>query len=220
MEKDFWLNKWVKNEIGFHRQEFTNYLTQFWGEVAKDKAAVFIPLCGKSRDMIYLSELGHDVIGVELSKEATLAFFKENYLEYKISKIDEFDVFKSSKITIYVGSLFDFRPEWAASCRYLYDRASLVALPKLMRKQYAKIINQMNFESALMITMDFEDETIGPPFTVKISEIYELFGNNTSSGSSQFGIDILFTKKEQAHELEVHGGKVSKRSEFALKLRF
>jgi len=43
-------------------------LCQYWQELnlAHD-SVVFVPLCGKSRDMLWLREQGHQVLGVELS---------------------------------------------------------------------------------------------------------------------------------------------------------
>src|SRR3569623_953180 len=41
---------------------------------------IFIPLCGKSKDMLWLRAQGHAVIGVEVVARAVEAFFAENAL--------------------------------------------------------------------------------------------------------------------------------------------
>ena len=79
MKKEYWLERWRQEEIGFHQSEINPYLRQYWPDlqVAPGKQ-VFIPLCGKSRDMIWLREQNLSVLGVELSPLAVEAFFKEN----------------------------------------------------------------------------------------------------------------------------------------------
>lgn len=46
MEKDFWLERWEREEIGFHQNEVNPYLRQYWQELhlARD-SVVFVPLC-------------------------------------------------------------------------------------------------------------------------------------------------------------------------------
>ena len=79
MKKEFWLERWERQEIGFHQSEINPYLCQYWNEVhAARESEVFVPLCGKSRDMLWLRKQGHTVLGVELSAIAAQAFFKEN----------------------------------------------------------------------------------------------------------------------------------------------
>ena len=68
MKKDFWLERWEKAEIGFHQDDYNPYLREYWQQLqlARD-SLIFVPLCGKSRDMIWLNSQGFPVLGVELS---------------------------------------------------------------------------------------------------------------------------------------------------------
>ncbi len=34
MDKDFWLERWERKEIGFHQNEINPYLLQYWQELA------------------------------------------------------------------------------------------------------------------------------------------------------------------------------------------
>ena len=43
---------------------------------------LFLPLCGKSLDMVWLADKGHSVTGVEWSELAIKQFFEETKLEY------------------------------------------------------------------------------------------------------------------------------------------
>ncbi|XP_014680650.1 PREDICTED: thiopurine S-methyltransferase-like, partial [Priapulus caudatus] len=52
---------------------------------AKDKRSdlkVFVPLCGKSADVHWLSTLGYQVLGVECSEIAVKAFFEEQNIQH------------------------------------------------------------------------------------------------------------------------------------------
>jgi thiopurine S-methyltransferase len=54
-----------------------------------------IPLCGKSLDIVWLSSLGHDVVGIEFSNVGIEQFFSENNIPHTVSQVDsEFKLFK------------------------------------------------------------------------------------------------------------------------------
>lgn len=67
MKSEFWHDRWLNSQIGFHQSEVNSYLQEHWSEHFQDRGTVFVPLCGKSRDMVWLCDQGHTVIGSELS---------------------------------------------------------------------------------------------------------------------------------------------------------
>src|SRR5512138_1105185 len=76
MKRDFWLERWERGETGFHQDEINPYLLQHWPELhVAPGGEVFVPLCGKSLDMVWLRERGYFVLGVELSPIAVQDFF-------------------------------------------------------------------------------------------------------------------------------------------------
>lgn len=53
MKKDFWLERWERKEIGFHQDEVNAHLRKYWQELhLVTDSKVFVPLCGKSSDML------------------------------------------------------------------------------------------------------------------------------------------------------------------------
>src|SRR5574340_1674544 len=79
MKKEFWLERWERSEIGFHQGEINPYLLRYWKELHPACAGeVFVPLCGKSLDMVWLRQQGCKVLGVELSPIAVEDFFRED----------------------------------------------------------------------------------------------------------------------------------------------
>ncbi|MEP7220687.1 MAG: thiopurine S-methyltransferase, partial [Bacteroidota bacterium] len=67
MDSSFWQNRWRENRIGFHQGSVNSRLRRHFAEIAGDaKECVFIPLCGKSLDILWIADQGHPVVGVEL----------------------------------------------------------------------------------------------------------------------------------------------------------
>jgi len=179
MKKDFWLERWDRGEIGFHQDEVNPYLIQYWQELhlAQD-SLVFVPLCGKSRDMLWLRKQGHRVLGVELSSIAAQAFFKEDgYVPQHHSK-GKFQSCEANGIRILCGDFFDLSKESLENVGAVYDRASLIALPPDMRESYARHLADIlpPGTQILLVTVDYpQAEMQGPPFSVTSSEVELLY---------------------------------------------
>ena len=71
MEHSFWHSKWQKNEIGFHEPEGNALLVKHahvllsGGEQSSHPIRIFVPLCGKTRDIAWLLSQGVEVVGAE-----------------------------------------------------------------------------------------------------------------------------------------------------------
>ncbi|CAG0938743.1 thiopurine S-methyltransferase [Gallionellaceae bacterium] len=179
MKKDFWLERWEREEIGFHQDEINPYLRQYWQEMhlAHD-GMVFVPLCGKSHDMLWLHKQGHQVLGVELSAIAAQAFFTENdYTPHHVVS-GKFERYEADGICILCGDFFDLSKDDLANVGAVYDRASLIALPPEMRESYARQLTSIlpPATKILLITVDYpQQEMSGPPFAVSSSEVAALY---------------------------------------------
>lgn len=138
MDARFWLECWERQEIGFHQRNINAQLRRFWPELGLTRGdAVFVPLCGKSSDMIWLHARGHPVLGVELSPVAVAAFFAENGLAPRRARQGKLDVADSGGIRILRGDFFDLTAADLAGIAAVYDRAALIAMPSAMRERYA-----------------------------------------------------------------------------------
>lgn len=179
MEKEFWLERWQRQEIGFHQDEINPYLRRYWTELklARD-ATIFVPLCGKSRDMLWLHEQGHAVLGVELSPLAVHAFFEENGVVPTHSTVGNFDCCDAEGFRILCGDFFDLQRGQLGGIVAVYDRASLVALPPEMRARYASHLVGILEPGTkiLLVTFDYpQSEMTGPPFAVTQEEVESLY---------------------------------------------
>jgi thiopurine S-methyltransferase len=75
----------------------------------REKQRFLFPLCGKAVDMAWLASLGHTVVGIELAESALVQFFHEQKIEYNISQIDEFKVYKVKQqncLGFFIGKKF------------------------------------------------------------------------------------------------------------------
>ncbi len=179
MDRDFWHDRWESGQIGFHQERINVHLQRFWDALALAAGAtVFVPLCGKSRDMLWLREQGHPVLGVELSPVAVRDFFTENGLHPAEQERDRFSECAAADLRILCGDFFDLRAPDLADMAGVYDRASLIALPPEMRERYAAHMKAILPGAARVLLVTFEypqQEMDGPPFSVSEAEVRALY---------------------------------------------
>lgn len=179
MEKEFWLNTWETNNIGFHKDAVNPNLIEFIDTLKlKPGDIIFVPLCGKSLDMLWLSQQGFKVIGVELSSIACVDFFQENNLTYTISSQTNFTVYTSDNIKLFCGDFFKITCAEIGGIQAIYDRAALYALPKEMRQAYVDHLLLLSDKDTRILLLAFEatpNDSEFPPFPVTQAEIIKLF---------------------------------------------
>ena len=181
MDPDFWHRRWRDNDIGFHREEVHPYLPQYWpGLELVQGSKVFVPLCGKSHDMIWLAEQGHEVVGIELSSVAVADFFAEQKLKPVTRNDGAFTISSSGPIEIWCGDIFELPDRVWHNISVIYDRASLVALPEDMQAKFCELFAKKVSSSApvFLITLDYDpSEMSGPPFNISNSRVQGLFAS-------------------------------------------
>ncbi len=179
MDTQFWLEKWENREIGFHLDTVHPLLERHWPALAvAEGSTVFVPLCGKSLDLIHLRRLGHRVVGSELSPLAVEQFFAEHGLRPEIAESGGMAVWEAEGITLVQGDFFALDrarlPEFGA----VYDRASLIALPPERQPDYAeRLMALAPAVPILLITLEYaSDEMRGPPFSTPAERVERLYG--------------------------------------------
>ncbi len=186
MDLEFWLERWNRGGAGFHQQHINPYLGYFYGEKGpsteqRSELRVFVPLCGKSRDLWWLQANGYDAIGVECSELAIEQFFAEQQLGYNKLNMGNYVSYRSDRLEILLGDFFSLNIEDIGSITDVFDRASLIALPVEMRRQYVRKITELQQPGTrtLLITLTYpENEMNGPPFSVSEEEVHELYMDN------------------------------------------
>lgn len=190
MDPQFWHQRWANNQIGFHRPDVHPYLQSHWSRLEVDSASrVFVPLCGKSLDMIWLRDTGHEVLGVEISPVAVEAFFTENGMIARRQNLGRFQSHSHGRIQILCGDLFDLKPAQLSGVAACYDRASLVAFTEDLRPRYAEHLQRLlpRTTRMLLVTLEYSQEDMqGPPFSVSEAEVRRLF-------EGRYNIELLET---------------------------
>jgi thiopurine S-methyltransferase len=179
MDPEFWHERWKTNQIGFHQGDINPYLGRYWPSLELARGdRVFVPLCGKSRDMFWLLEQGFEVVGVEISPIAVESFFVENRLTPFVSREARHLRWKVEALEILCGDFFDLQPGDIGVCRGVYDRAALIALPPEMRPRYVEHLSTLldTLANGLLISLEYhQSEMAGPPFSVSDAELIRLF---------------------------------------------
>lgn len=178
-DNELWQQSWRDREIAFHQKSVNPLLTRFWGDLELSSGdKVFVPLCGKSLDMVWLAKQGHTVVGVELSPLAVRAFFRENRIQPSRRQAGSFTLWVHGRISILCGDFFRLAATDLGDVSAVFDRASLTALPDDIRGAYLEHLGNIlpgHCKMMLLTTEEPEEgETQGQPFAVadEIASLY------------------------------------------------
>ncbi|MGZ4969423.1 MAG: thiopurine S-methyltransferase [Methylobacter sp.] len=157
-DNPLWLQCWRDRQTDFHQKAVNRLLTRFWPSLGLAKGSrVFVPLCGKSLDMIWLAKQGHEVIGVELSPIAVRAFFRENRLQPARRQAGKFTLWQHGRLSILCGDYFSLTEDDLGQVDTVYDRAALTALPEDIRKPYVAHLRRIVAETTNVFLLTTED---------------------------------------------------------------
>jgi thiopurine S-methyltransferase len=175
MDPAFWLDRWQTRQIGFHQSSVHPLLERWWPSLAVPaESRVYVPLCGKSLDMVWLSVRGHRVVGSELTAIAVQEFFGERALAATTSAQGPFVRHVSGMFEILEGDALQLTPELLGPVQAAYDRAALIALPPDLRARYVESFTRLMPPGSRTLLIAFEYAQhlkSGPPFSVEPEEI-------------------------------------------------
>ncbi len=179
MQAEFWLDRWRAAQIGFHQSSVDRHLKAHWPTLkAAPRSRVFVPLCGKTLDLLWLREQGHEVIGVEISPVALESFCMEHGIPAKRRSLENFELYEARGFTLYCGDFFKLTPALLGSVSAVYDRASLISWTPSLRASYVEHMTALTTPSTrtLLIAVEYpEDQMSGPPFPVTAEVIEMLY---------------------------------------------
>ena len=156
-DNNLWLQSWRDRRIDFHQKKVNPLLTRFWPSLDRIGSRVFVPLCGKSLDMIWLAEQGHEVVGVELSPIAVRAFFRENRLKPSRRRVGQFTLWEHGRLSILCGDYFSLTEKDLGRIDTVYDRAALTALPEDIRSPYIAHLRLITSQTTRIFLLTIED---------------------------------------------------------------
>lgn len=178
MEPGFWQARWETKQIGFHEGKPNTYLVKHLPRLdLAPGARIFLPLCGKTRDIAYLLGQGFAVAGAELSRIAADELFAELGVVPEITAAGgDLLRFRAPGLDIFQGDIFALEAETLGPVDAVYDRAALIALPPDMRPRYAAHVRAITGAvPQLVVTLVYDQSLVGgPPFSVPASEVHAL----------------------------------------------
>ena len=184
MQPDFWLDRWRTAQIGFHQAAVDRRLKAYWPLLnLPANSPVFVPLCGKSLDLIWLREQGHSVMGVELAPVALESFCMEHGIPARRRVLSDFDVYEADGFTLLCGDYFKLTPAQLGGVSAVYDRAALISWAPAAREAYVKHLTSLTSPGTqtLLIAVEFPPEQMqGPPFPLTPKTIDNLYAGQYS----------------------------------------
>ena len=179
MEASFWHERWATGQIGWHERNFNPLLTAHFHELGlRAGSRVFVPLCGKTRDIAWLLQQGYTVAGSELSEIAVQQLFAELGVAPAVTTTGTLQRYSAPGLDVYVGDIFDLRAEQLGGVAATYDRAALVALPPPTRARYAQHLMALtNSAPQLLVCFEYDQNLMaGPPHSVPATEVWRQYG--------------------------------------------
>jgi thiopurine S-methyltransferase len=180
MDRSYWIDKWKSDQIGFHKADVNPMLVAHIDRLdLPEGARIFLPLCGKTRDIGWLLSRGYRVCGAELSVLAVDQLFADLGVEPICASTGSLTHYAADGIDIFVGDIFDVTQAMLGPVDAVYDRAALVALPGDTRHRYAAHLARITGTAPhLLICFEYEqNEMNGPPFAVDETELRRVHGD-------------------------------------------
>lgn len=190
---DDWSNRWLEGRAGWHLDGVHKMLAKYFEKLVDGRSnlKIFVPLCGKAKDMKWMFDQGHQIVGVEFDERVVRELFHENQLTLAdVKEMGGMKLFSSTdgRFKVYQGDFFLFKKEFEPECMNgIWDRGSLVAINVSDRERYASIILSVMAPNCryLLDTLEYDvSEYVGVPHCVTDPEIHALY-------ESHCGIDRL-----------------------------
>ncbi len=195
MQHDFWHRRWRKNEISFHEEDGNWLLKQYFNTLhLRPNSRVFVPFCGKTKDIGWLLSNNMQVVAVELDESAVIQLMQDLGGGEKIGVFSDFKHYQLPDLDVYVGDFFALNASILGKVDAVFDRGAMVALPLDLRQAYAPHLAKITvFCPQLLVCYQYQQALFdGPPFNVSHNEVKQHYAEH-------FVIDRL-------HHERVEGG--------------
>lgn len=179
MKPEFWHDRWRSGRIAFHQVAPDRNLVRHWSSLELPAGSrVFVPLCGKSLDLLWLREHGQRVAGIEISEIAIEAFCAENGIPAWRRILPKFDLYEAPGMSLLRGDFFELAATDLGRVDALYDRAAAIALDAPQRPRYVEKLASLLEPGTpmLLVTVEYPQAQIaGPPFSLESDEVMRLY---------------------------------------------
>lgn len=209
----YWQARWATGQSQWHNEKpqahLLKYLDTLLPSGSSATSRFFLPLCGKSGDLVHLYNSGHTVTGVEGVPFVVEQLFTDNKLDFEKVSMPEIQGWrfrtKDSRLTVYACDFFNLTPNLVGDIDAVYDRGALGAIAVQDRPAYAKLMQQLigNDFRYLLEAYEYDDSLFqGPPRNLPRDEVFNLFADfaevdileepdESDKGSERFNLDWM-----------------------------
>ncbi|KAL3868321.1 hypothetical protein ACJMK2_041138 [Sinanodonta woodiana] len=182
-----WVRRWEEGTSDWVVTSVDPMLLKYEGKIFEGRTLqlrVFVPLCGKTPDMKWFADKGHEVIGVELSTTAVEKFFSERGMQYSSADLPNLDgkLYRSEDgmIKIYSCDLYLLSKDLLGQFEIIWDSRSLVAINVADHTKYRDLLLSLLKPDGLYLlsALDYDGSVfIGPPHPFSVEHVQELYGD-------------------------------------------
>lgn len=177
-----WVHRWAVGNTGFHQSIHDKFLDENEAIMFGGKTkSLFLPLCGKTPDILWMYQKGHTVCGVEIAEQPIKELFEENKIEVEVHDIENVGKLYQSKdgrLKLYVADLFDMSPELCGQYDVIWDSRSFVAINLVDHQLYRDLLLSLMKKDGLyfLSTLEYDPAVWpGPPHTIPDKTVKEVY---------------------------------------------
>lgn len=180
----YWQARWATGQSQWHSAEPQQFLVKYLDELknGQDKIRIFLPMCGKAGDLMWLYNQGHTVVGVEGVPFVVEQFFRENKLDHEKTSMEGCNGWKfkskDGRMTIFACDFFALSANLVGPLDAVYDRGALETVKDSERINYVQLMKSMLGKEFRYILNAYEyDDTLfqGPPRHLPRDQVFNLF---------------------------------------------
>lgn len=170
LDKDFWNERWKKNETGWDLKAVSPPLKAFFDTIQDKNVSILIPGCGNAYEAAYLLDNGFTNL--------TLIDIAPTLVEQLLHR---FSAYAGKELTVICGDFFKHKGKYDI----IVEQTFFCALNPTMRTNYVEhmknLLNADGILTGLLFDKEFEG---GPPFGGCKDEYLQLF-------SKSFQIELM-----------------------------
>jgi thiopurine S-methyltransferase len=175
-----WEKRWSEGQTRFHETTPNELLVAQIARFEREsgKLRILVPLAGKTFDVRWLAERGHEVVGVEFVASAVEAFFTEWGVIPERVETSTHPTLRHGSVTMVIADFLDVTPEALGVFDVVYDRAAIVAVEPTLREAYVATSRAFLAPEGdtLLVALGYDQSKgAGPPFSVDEAELTRLY---------------------------------------------
>ena len=199
---NFWESRWIHGQTGWHGSDVNEHLKTHRQVLFQEGSPkIFVPLCGKSLDMMWLSQQGASIVGVDFVKNPLNQYFKEHGLTPNSQITQGIESLRSRNQTLFHANIFDVTLDVIEPVDAIYDRAALVALSPELREAYVEHCFSLLKPGGTILLITYDSPVAddhGPPFPVRKGTVEKLF----AAADECIQLDEVHTTKKDSERLQ------------------